>query len=314
MKFSVIIPAYKPFFLKECIDSILGQTYSNLEIIIVNDASPYNIDSIVQNYQDSRIHYYKNENNYGAEKMVDNWNRCMNYTTGDYIINMGDDDLLCKDCLSNYYELIKKYPEFDIYHTRTKIINENSDVIGIQSSRPETESVYSMIWHRWNGRIQMIGDWCFRASKLKEIGGFYYLPCAWGSDDISAFQVAEEHGCANMQAYGFMYRQNSHTISQNVKHIDKKITAWLQIDKWYSNFFEKTPNNEDDYLYYKLLKKGLPAYIYGRKTFEIRMGLNGSPSSLFKWLKLSNHIGIGKLHIIHTFLNVIFNKIFKFIS
>ena len=42
MKFSVIIPAYKPFFLKECIDSILGQTYSNLEIIIVNDASPYN--------------------------------------------------------------------------------------------------------------------------------------------------------------------------------------------------------------------------------------------------------------------------------
>ena len=79
MKFSIIIPVYKPFFLRDYFDSILGQVYSNLEVIIMNDASPYNIDSIVQNYQDNRIHYYINEKNYVAEKMVDNWNKSLNY-------------------------------------------------------------------------------------------------------------------------------------------------------------------------------------------------------------------------------------------
>ena len=59
--FSVTIPAYKDRYLKETIDSILAQTYQNYEIIIVNDASPYDLDSIVSQYDDPRIRYFKNE-------------------------------------------------------------------------------------------------------------------------------------------------------------------------------------------------------------------------------------------------------------
>lgn len=57
IKFSVTVPAYKAQFLAECIDSILAQTYKHFELIIVNDASPQDLDSIVSKYDDPRIRY-----------------------------------------------------------------------------------------------------------------------------------------------------------------------------------------------------------------------------------------------------------------
>ena len=72
--FSILLPAYKCRYLKECIDSVMAQTYSNWELVIVNDASPENLDSIVLQYNDARIHYYKNKHNYGAKHLVHQWN------------------------------------------------------------------------------------------------------------------------------------------------------------------------------------------------------------------------------------------------
>ena len=86
IKFSVTVPAYKAQFLAECIDSILAQTYKNFELIIVNDASPQDLDSIVSKYDDQRIRYYKNKVGFGAEHVVGNWNKCLEYATGDYVI------------------------------------------------------------------------------------------------------------------------------------------------------------------------------------------------------------------------------------
>ena len=58
MKFSVTIPIYKATFLRECIESVLSQTYKDFEVIIVNDASPEDLTSIVKSFDDSRIKYY----------------------------------------------------------------------------------------------------------------------------------------------------------------------------------------------------------------------------------------------------------------
>lgn len=72
IKFSVTVPAYKAQFLSQCIDSILAQSYKSLELIIFNDASPQDLDSIVSKYNDPRIRYYKNEIGFGAEHVVGN--------------------------------------------------------------------------------------------------------------------------------------------------------------------------------------------------------------------------------------------------
>lgn len=213
MKFSIAIPAYKASYLKECIDSILCQTYKDFELIIVNDASPENLDSIVTSYDDSRIRYYVNEKNCGAIDVVDNWNKCLSYAKGDYIICMGDDDRLLPNCLEEYDNLIKKIPNLGVYHAWTEIIDEYSNVVQMQEARPLYEGVYSMMWGRWKGRLQYIGDFLFDRRLLVSNGGFYKLPLAWASDDITAYTAAKKNGIANMQVPGFQYRVNSQTIS-----------------------------------------------------------------------------------------------------
>ena len=210
--FSIIIPVYKARFLKECIDSILAQTYHNFELILVNDGSPYDIDSIVGQYHDSRIKYYKREKGYGAVRLVDNWNDCLKYVRGQYVINMGDDDKLLPNCLADYCELISRYPGLGIYHSRTLVINERSEIIDIQTAAPEWESVWSLIWHVWKGRDTYIGDFLFDVDLLRKNGGFYNIPLAWHSDRISSFIAASENGIANTYQPGFMFRKSNEHI------------------------------------------------------------------------------------------------------
>lgn len=212
--FSVTVPAFKAQYLSECIDSILAQTYKNFEVIIVNDASPQNLDSIVSKYDDPRIHYYKNKVGFGAKHVVGNWNKCLEYAKGDYVICMGDDDKLKPCCLEEYVKLISKYPDLNVYHALTEIIDESSKFSRMQEMRPEREGVYSMIYGRLvNNRQQYIGDWLFKADWLRSNGGYVDVPMAWGSDDLTAYAAAIGKGVANSQIPMFQYRINSQTIS-----------------------------------------------------------------------------------------------------
>lgn len=268
MKFSVTIPAYKARFLKECIESILSQTYKDFELIIVNDASPEDLTSIVKSFDDPRIRYYVNEKNCGAINVVDNWNKCLDYATGEYIICMGDDDKLLPNCLEEYVKLINKYPNLNIYHAWTEIIDENSNAIEIQEGRPEREGVYSMIWSRWNGRIQFIGDFLFNRKILKDNGGFYKLPLAWSSDDISTFIAAKDTGIANMQTLGFQYRSTTETISRSNDNFKYKLLANIQEEEWYRLFLKNVPKhtNKVEYIFWEMLVKHL-----SRRMMKVRI-------------------------------------------
>ena len=243
-KFSVTIPAYKDRYLKESIDSVLAQTYHNYEVVIVNDASPYDLDSIVSQYNDSRIRYFKNEKNCGAKDVVGNWNICLSHATGDYLICMGDDDNLTPRCLQDFADLIGKYPNLDLYHARSEIIDDDSNFVCVLEERPEWESVYSLIY---NPRNTHLGDWLFKTETLRQNGGFYKLPYGWQSDDISAFIAAASHGVANTKEPGFQYRGNGLSISHDMKSIEDKIEAVRFSIQWRLEFVaDKHPENTED--------------------------------------------------------------------
>src|SRR3546814_2720984 len=90
-KFSVCIPAYKSRFLSECIQSILGQSYVDFEVIVLNDCSPEPVAEIVRSFSDARIRYYETEHNLGAIRLTVNCNTLKAFAYALSVIIMGYD-------------------------------------------------------------------------------------------------------------------------------------------------------------------------------------------------------------------------------
>jgi len=284
MKISISIPAYKRTYLKEAIDSCLAQTNQDFELIIVNDASPEDLDSIVNSYSDDRIRYYKNEKNCGAINVVDNWNKCLEYATGDYVICMGDDDRLLPNCLEEYARLIEKYPGLGVYHAWTEIIDEKGDPKKITVARPEYESVYSLIWHRMICRNQQfIGDFLFDITRLRSNGGFYKLPLAWGSDDISVVIAAKPNGIANTQTLTFQYRQNGETIT-STGNSQIKVKALFQQKQWYDSFLLVQPTNTLDLIYYNEIRLSINHYYKKQIANVVANDFKSNILNIFVWI------------------------------
>lgn len=304
MRYSIGIPAYKGKFLFKCIESILKQDYADFELIIVNDASPEDLYSIVRQFDDPRIRYFKNDKNCGAENVVDNWNICLSYASGEYFILMGDDDEMMPNYLSEFNNLIIKFPHLDVYHCRSFIIDDDSEIKSLTPSWPEFESVYENIWHRMKGlRSQYISDFLYRTDSLKRNTGFFKLPAAWASDDISAYEAAINHGIAHTQEPLFCYRESDVTIS-NSGSIDLKIKAIKGEEDWYNIFLEKNiPSNYTDLIFFNnilneknkyFLNKRIEtiAYFGIRKNFFFR--------DFMKFLIQRNKIKLGLSHIIYA--------------
>lgn len=95
-KISVIVPVYKVEpYLRRCVDSILAQTYTNLEIILVDDGSPDNCPAICDEYakKDSRVRVIHKENG----GLSDARNAGLNICTGEYIAFVDSDDWIEPD-------------------------------------------------------------------------------------------------------------------------------------------------------------------------------------------------------------------------
>ena len=129
---SVVIPVYNgDNYLASAISSVLNQSYSNIELIIVNDGSVDNglTESIALSYADDRLHYYRKENggvatalNYGIEK-----------ATGEYICWLSHDDLLPKDKILHQLIQLQEWEkeEMIIPYSYNEVINEG----GFKSKR-----------------------------------------------------------------------------------------------------------------------------------------------------------------------------------
>lgn len=117
-KISVIIPVYNTEkYFDRCIKSILSQSYDNLEIIVVNDGSPGNIDEIIEDYKtgDKRIVYLSHEKNQGLFKARVTG---MKSATGDYIAFVDSDDYISYDFYRTLIDSAEKNSS-DIVISRT---------------------------------------------------------------------------------------------------------------------------------------------------------------------------------------------------
>lgn len=294
VRFSICVPAYKSKFLKDCISSILNQNKVGFELIILNDCSPEPVDEIIARFEDSRIRYYKNEVNVGAERLVDNWNKCLTLAKGEFIVIMGDDDLLESDYLDEFSKLISTYSEVDVYHCRSQIIDKQGNTVLLTPSCPAHEYVCDSIWHRLNQlRSNYISDYVYRTESLRTRGGFFHLPFAWGSDDITAFIASELNGIAHTNKAVFKYRSHELTISSSSSNALGKLEADLGYSAWLEDFLKNKPRHPEDLTMYRHLVKNQSDYMRKRKLFTMSKLMLSNPfSKLLTWVKLRKRFGL----------------------
>lgn len=224
---SVAIPAYKSKFIKQAIDSVLNQTYINLELIIVNDKSPDDLTSIVNSYEDKRIRYYINEQNIGGQDPVANWNKCLSYANGQFFAMLCDDDLYEVSFIDEMLKLAAQFSHCNIFRGRVKIIDENCNVTNYYPTSPLFESSEDYMWHVFKGlRMQTISEFFYRTDYLKQSGSFVSLPCAWNSDYLTIFKLSQNGGIASSYKILVTFRMSGINISSNYKiNNGKKLQA-----------------------------------------------------------------------------------------
>ena len=99
---SICIPTYKgEWTLGAAIESVLAQTLTDFELVVIDDQSPDGTRDLVASYADARIRYLRNDTNLGPEG---NWNRCLLEARGTYFKLLPHDDVLHPACLQRQVE------------------------------------------------------------------------------------------------------------------------------------------------------------------------------------------------------------------
>jgi glycosyltransferase involved in cell wall biosynthesis len=128
---TVLMPVFNgEKYLKDAIESILRQTFTNFEFLIINDGSSDNTVSIIESYADARIHLIHNEKNLG---LIASLNKGVELASGTYIARMDCDDISFPERLAKQLEVFKTNPDIDILATQMLLINSEGFKTGMWS-------------------------------------------------------------------------------------------------------------------------------------------------------------------------------------
>ena len=156
---SIIMPSYNTApFIEETIQSVLNQTYTNWELIIVDDCSTDKTDEVLQTIIDDRIHYYKNEVNSGAAVSR---NIALREARGQWIAYLDSDDLWMPDKLEKQIRFMEDNG-YAFSYTNYEEIDTQGNKTGITVTGPKKITKTGMFNYCWPGCLTVMFD----ASKI----------------------------------------------------------------------------------------------------------------------------------------------------
>ena len=242
MLYSFIVSIYNvETYLRQCIDSILAQTYTDFEVILVDDGSPDKCAEICDEYavKDSRVKVVHKENS----GLISTRKIGVAIAEGQYVCFVDGDDVIKRDMLETYEEILKQN-EVDVICTGLTEFYENYEntvhqgiSCGIYKKKEMVESIYpkmlSVDPFFSFGIIPSVCAKCFKKTIIKKI--YREIP-----DDITLGEDVAASYPALLQAdtiyvaeyYGYMYRKNqasmTHTYNKNLFNNLKHLLVYLR--------------------------------------------------------------------------------------
>lgn len=181
---SILIPNFnKAPYLRECLDSVLAQTYSDWECIVVDDHSIDDSWEILQEYaqKDTRFKIFIR-----PEKLAKGGNTCRNFgltvSGGSYCIFLDSDDVLTDFCLKQRLETIDNFPENDFWVFKSLLFDQNpSDAVNLWNIETEESDLIRFL--RMDALWQTTGP-IYKKSFVESLGGFNESLAFWQDYDL----------------------------------------------------------------------------------------------------------------------------------
>ncbi len=143
---SVCVPAFRAArFIGETIRSVLSQTLDDLELIVVDDASPDGTAQVASEFADARLRVERNRQNLGV---AGNWNRSVEHARGRYVKVLGHDDTLAPTALAGQVEVMERAGDVALVAGRRDVVDSGHRVLlaargltGMRGIVPSEEAV-----------------------------------------------------------------------------------------------------------------------------------------------------------------------------
>lgn len=226
---SVVVASYntQSEYLKEMIDSILNQTYKNLELIIVDDGSINPVKNVVKEYNDNRIKLITNDTNIGVTKSR---NKALEAAKGEYIAIMDSDDISDRDRLKKQIEYLNNNKKVDLVSCQMKFISDDgrkNPYIKIPKNRKKYQT-----WLFWDNSIPFPhGPAMIRSSFIKN-NNIKYDERYKRALDYKLWVDCSKYGefhIINEYLYG--YRVHENQISQKGKYDQEYFSKRICLDQ-----------------------------------------------------------------------------------
>lgn len=203
--FSVLIANYNNGqYLQDAIDSILCQTYTDWEVVIVDDGSTDGSKSIYQKYEsDIRFRFYYNDKNRGCG--YTKW-RCVEEANGEICGFLDPDDVLMPDALEKMVKVHQEHPDVSVVYSRCYLCDADLNINGENQllKLNEGESFYT---YRWYGAMHLA---TFKKSFYDKTDGISSYIMA-GVDQDLYFKMEEVGKIYVLDEFTYKYRQGVST-------------------------------------------------------------------------------------------------------
>ena len=226
---SIILTLYeiKPIYLNQCLRSLLKQTYSNIEIIAINDCSPKTkYDYITK--MSKKIKLYKNEVNMGMNKTV---NKALKLAKGKYIMRLGSDDYFSPKLVEKEVSVLENNPKVGAVCCELRRFGKRIQFI----RRPKTWDLKSILAGNING-VGYAGGMMFRAKLLENCTiNENYRMC----EDLDFhIQILEHMPIESIHQIMYFYRSHETNICKSVSD-EKRWAIIKQILKEHNEAYKK---------------------------------------------------------------------------